>query len=56
MKELLQILTKDSSLRSRGTVFSFCFFLFFNSNSMHIVIALMLFWISLKGYNPRKLS
>ena len=47
MKELLQILTRDSSLRSRGTVYSFCFF--FYSSSIHIVIALMLFWISQKS-------
>ena len=36
--------------------FLFLFLSFFNSNSMHIVIALMLLWISLKEYNPRKLS
>ena len=36
--------------------FLFLFLFFLNSNSMRIVIALMLFWISLKEYNPRKLS
>ena len=44
-----------SEVKRYSFPFLFLFF-FFNSNSMHIVIALMLFWISLKEYNPRKLS
>ena len=48
MKELLQILTRDTSLKSRGTVYSFFFFCL-NSSSVQIVIALMLLWISQKS-------